>query len=269
MSDTQTQSYTPAQKTSRRTMSVWVWLLVLVVSLGALSAAVWWVGGPAQAMDMLGVSNLSLSSLGIGGSPSSSGGNGGALKTPSTPKPSVASTLPADAQERMFSEQVESHVALSDLVGGRISEFKLGKPEVAEASATVPLTATYFDGSAVAGTLTLAKFDGLWYFFSLGRTGGEGAKESADTPNSFDSGVVATITHEQAQSGTQGLISKGILDGGFTVVKVDAVHPGPRTATIDVTLSDGTSATTKGQLVCISKTDGATTYWFVASFEKR
>jgi hypothetical protein len=249
---------------------VLVWLLVLVVAVGGLVAAVWVVGGPSEALRTLGLDNLSLSSLGVGGS----GGSGSPASVVATGSAqsgetsSAASSLPSDAQERMFAEQMQSRVALTDLVEGRIRSLSLGTPATSKDSATVPLTATYRKGSKVKGTLTLDRFSELWYVFGLSRAGG---KDSRDLPSatSFDSGVVEAITNAQAQPATQDLINAGILGGGFRVVTVDSVKMGPRTATVDVTLSGGSSPASNARLVCVSKMDAGTTYWFVASFEKR
>jgi hypothetical protein len=168
----------------------------------------------------------------------------------------------------MFIEQVQSREALSDLAAGRIASLSLGTPETTENSATVPLTAVFKDGTKIHGTMTLANYHGLWYFFSLGRSG-RASGEAADSPTEFDSDVVAAISEEQGKAGTQDLIKNGVLGGGFTKITVDAVHPGVRTATIDVTLSGGNEAPVEGRLVCVSKSDVGVTYWFVASFEKR
>jgi hypothetical protein len=273
MSDTQTQSYTPAQMASGRRPHVLVWLLVLLATLGVLGAAVWFVGGPSAALSTLGLGNLfSASPLGVSGS----GGSGGSAATSATPPAQSDDTttatdagpLPSGAQERMFAEQMQSRAALADLVNGRIKSLLLGKSVTSGDSASVPLTAKYSNGSTPKGTITLDRLNELWYFFSLSRNG---AKDSGDlpSPGSFDSAVVETITNEQAQPGTQELITSGILDGGFKVVEVDSVKMGPRTATVNVTLSGGSSPDSKARLVCISKTDAGTTYWFVASFEKR
>lgn len=273
MSDTQTQSYTPAQMTSGRRPHVLVWLLVLVATLGVLAGAVWYVGGPSEALSTLGLGNLfSASPLGVTGS----GGSGGSASTSASPPAqsddatatSDAGPLPSGAQERMFAEQMQSRAALTDLVSGRIESLTLGKVATSGDSASVALSAKYSKGTAVKGTMTFDRLNDLWYFFSLSR---DGAKDSGDypSPGSFDSGVVETITNAQAQPGTQELITSGILGGGFKVVTVDSVKMGPRTATVNVTLSGGTSPESKARLVCISKTDVGTTYWFVASFEKR
>jgi hypothetical protein len=273
MSDTQTQSYTPAQMASGRRPHVLVWLLVLVATFGVLAAAVWYVGGPNEALSMLGLGNLfSASPQSVSGT----GGSGGSASTSATPPAQSDDTatatdagpLPSGAQERMFAEQMQSRAALADLVSGRIDSLTLGKVATSGDSASVALTAKYSKGSAVKGTLTLDRLNELWYFFSLSR---EGAKDSGDypSPGSFDSAVVETITNAQAQPGTQELITSGVLGGGFKVVRIDSVKMGPRTATVDVTLSGGSSPESKGRLVCISKTDAGTTYWFVASFEKR
>ena len=266
MSDTQTQSYNPAHKTSGRKLSVWVWLVVLLVAIGVLAGAVWWAGGPAEVQRMLGLEGMSLPSL-FGGSSSAPTRPATAPSTSSGSAPAT-STMPAAAQERMFAEQMQSRAALSDVINGRLRTFSLGQPESGASSASVPLTATYTGGSTITGTLTLAKFADTWYFFSLDRTKNAQSAQAA-SPASFDSGVVSTITNQQAQKGTQDLIAKGILDGGFKTVTIDSVQMGDRTATMDVSLTGGVQPDSHGRLVCISKIDGATTYWFVASFEKR
>lgn len=272
MSDTQTQSYSPTQTTSGRRPHVLVWLLVLVGALGVLAFAVWFVGGPNEALRTLGLGDLfSTSPLGVAGSgPSASASTTGTQPAQSGEATSATETgpLPSGAQERMFAEQMQSRAALADLVGGRIKSLSLGKSLTSGDSASVPLTARYSNGSTVKGTMTLDRLNDLWYFFSLSRNG---AKDSRDlpSPGSFDSAVVETITNEQAQPGTQELITSGILGGGFNVVEIDSVKMGPRTATVNVTLSGGSSPESKARLVCISKTDAGATYWFVASFEKR
>ena len=117
--------------------------------------------------------------------------------------------------------------------------------------------------------MSLRKFGDLWYFFAFSRDGANTQSNDAASPESFDSGVVSTITSEQAEPGTQDMISTGILGGGYHQVVVDGVQMGDRTATVDVTLSGGKSPSAKGRLVCISKSEAGTTYWFVARFEKR
>lgn len=268
MSDTQTQSYTPAPTTTRRTgMSVWVWALVLLVAIAALAAAVWWAGGIGAAEKLLGLNNLSVPSFSL----PSFGGGGSAAVAPAPAPATVASApvLPPQAQTRLFVEQVQDREELSGLVGGEVYSISLGTPVTSDQSATVPITATYRNGSVVTGQMKLAKYNNLWYFFSIGRNAAAQAGDTAAVPESFDSGVVSTITQQQAQAGTQEMIVKGILGGGYRLVKIDGVRSGPRTATIDVSLSGGSEPATTGRFVCISKVDAGTTYWFVASFEKR
>lgn len=266
MSETQTQSYNPAPKTTGRNSSVWIWLLALLVAFTALVGAVWAVGGPDEARKMLSLQGLFGPSS---GGPSSSSGAAvpPASSTATNTGTTASSTLPADAQERMFVEQMQSRVALTDLVQGKIASFAIGNPVTTDTSATVPLTVTYANGSKLSGRMTFAKFEKAWYFFSL--VGRSEKQSNAATPEAFDAGVVSTITNQQAEAGTQSLIASGLLGGGFKTVKVDAVKLGQRTATVDVSLSGGSQAPSKGRLVCVSKTEAKTTYWFVASFEKR
>ena len=269
MSDSETQSYKPTKTAPRRT-SVWVWFVGLLIAIGLLTAAVAWAGGVGQMGKLLGVGTASLPSFNSAGS-GVSGGSQTTVTTvtaPATSEPASTSPLPAEAQSRMFAEQMESRVAMTDLVQGRISTLSLGIPQVADSSATVPVAATYADGRKMTRTMTFSKYGRTWYFFSLARESGKPSSDAV-SPESFDSGVVAAITEQQAAAGTQEMIVKGLLGGGYREAKVDGVQTGPRTATVDVTLTGGSEPKTKGRFVCISKTDAGTTYWFVARFEKR
>jgi hypothetical protein len=115
----------------------------------------------------------------------------------------------------------------------------------------------------------LRRYGEKWYFFSLER-GGNGSHSSPGVKSdTFDSGVVSTITEQQALPGTQEMMTAGLLGGGYHTVKVERVTMGPRTATIDVVMSGGSEPPSKGRFVCVSKTEAGITYWFVARFEKR
>jgi hypothetical protein len=266
MADTSAQTLPVGQRSSRRPHPV-VWLAVLAVALGLLGAAIWWVGGPAQALSVLGLdwAAAPFQTGGPGGSGAKPTAAGSVEATGATP---AATTLPSSAQERMFSEQVASRATLQELIGGKIHSFQLGKAAVTGDSAKVPVTATLSTGSEISGAITFAKFGSAWYFFSIARDSGKSDRDRSGT-HSFDSGVVATMAQAQAGAETQKVITDGILGGGFNEIVVNSIQTGPRTATLDVTLSGGTAAEARGRLVCISKTEADKTYWFLASFEKR
>lgn len=266
MSDSQTQSFQPTPSTGspKRRGGLVIGLLVVLVAAAALAAAVWYAGGTA-ALGQLGGLLTSFVATPSSTAPS---------VKPTAPAAAVVTTaspsaLPAEAQQRMFSEQVASHEALAALVGGQIVSLQTGEARVEEASATVPLTATFKDGSTVSGTLSLKRFGDTWYFFNITKGSSDAPGATTPPPVGFDEKIVETITQQQAQAGTQELLTKGLVDGGYRTVKVEGVTMGPRTATVDVSMSGGTEPPVKGRLVCISKTDGAITYWFVARFEKR
>ncbi|MDR3687701.1 MAG: hypothetical protein P4L93_12185 [Coriobacteriia bacterium] len=267
MSDSQTQPFqpTPSTGTPKRRGGLLAGLLVVLLAAVLLAAAVWYAGG-TSAIGQLGGLLSSFVSTPSGGQP--------AAPKPAAPAPAAVATpsagnLPPEAQQRMFAEQIDSHEPLAALVDGRIVSFETGIAHNADASATLPLTATFKDGSTIKGTVSLRKYNGTWYFFSLVRSGGQAPNPSAASTVGFDSNVVATITQQQAEPSTQEMLTQGLVDGGYRTVKVESVTMGPRTATVDVSMADGTEPATEGRLVCISKTDGATTYWFVARFEKR
>jgi hypothetical protein len=261
MSDSQTQSYSPTPSIAkrRRTRPVVVWLLVLLIAAGAFAVAFWYAGGTG-AIEQLG--GLVSSFMG-----SPSGGSGGQKPAVSPTATSTASALPPEAEVRMLAEQAEARVPLTELVDGQITSLTLGNPKREESSATVPLTAVFKDGRSVTGTMMFKKYREAWYFVTLTRNG-ETHDVDVAAPGGFDSGIVSTITQQQAQPGTQELLTNGLLEGGYKMVTVDAVTQGPRTATVEVTLSGGTESASKGRIVFVSKVDGATTYWFVARFEK-
>lgn len=269
MSDTQPQSYLPTAAPARkRTTSLWVWALVLVVAVAALTGAVWWVGGPDAALKAVGLNGFSFPQFGLpsfsGQSPQAPGGQ------PVSPSAvTTATSLPPEAQDRMFTEQVESRAQLSDLVAGRIASFSVATSTATEDSASVPITAAYSDGSVRHGTIHLARFGKTWYFFSLSAGSVDAESGETTSPAGFDASVVSAITEQQALPATQELISSGLLGGGFTQAKVDTTSMGERTATVDLTLSGGTQPDAKARLVCVSKTDTGIVYWFVAKFEKR
>jgi hypothetical protein len=267
MSESQAQSHSPApsatKTTPKRKRSVLLWLLVLLLALCAFGAALWYAGGTDALGQLSGLVNSLIPSF--GGSPSTQQPAPVAPVAVATSTPTV---LPPEAQQRMFAEQLASQGALSGLAHGKIASLSLGKSQQGAALATVPVTATYVDGRKVSGVITFKKYGGTWYFFSL-TDATPGQSGPASPPQGFDSGVVQTITTQQALPGTQELITQGIFGGGFTTATVNGVTMGPRTSTVDVTLSGGTQPESKGRLVCISQTDGSTTYWFVASFEKR
>lgn len=263
MSESQTESYSPAPNVSKQRSQVTLWLLVLLLALVAFGAALWWAGGVSALGGLWAPVGRLLGLTGTATNSSTQAAN------PTAPNATPGAKLPPEALQRMFAEQVRSHAALADLVGGRISSFTLGVPVTTETSASVPLTAVYRDGAKVSGTLSFSKFQNTWYFFSLDRSGSSASANGDAGTMAFDSGVVNTITEQQAEPGTQEMLTKGVLDGGYRDIQVEGVVPGPRTATVDVSVSGGNEPAARGRFVCVSKTDGPTTYWFVARFEKR
>lgn len=165
----------------------------------------------------------------------------------------------------MYREQLQSQATIGDLVNNELSSLRLGTPNVLASSATVPVTATYRSGSSVSGTMTLRKYNGLWYFYSLTGSGGG----SAARPGAIDSSVVSVITRQQATAANQQMITKGILGGGFKTATITGVSKGSGTATVNFNMTGGSARPQKGQFVCISKRDGASTYWFVARFTSK
>ena len=253
---------------------MWVWAATLLIAIGLLVAAVLWAGGIDTVSKALGLANLrwpSFVTSGYGGSAGAGPKAGQTTVTTVTApasKPATTSALPPEALGRMFAAQIASADSLSNLVAGHVVALAIGTPQTRSDSATVPLSVTMDGGLTHSADLTLARYGTTWYVFGLeSRPHPQPEHEASST--ALDMGVAAAITQQQAEAGTQDMIVNGLLGGGFREVRVDSVQAGPRTATINVALSGGSDATSEGRLVLLSKTDAGTTYWFVASFEKR
>jgi hypothetical protein len=242
MSDSHTPSYNPALGTEShgRRPSVLLWLLVLLLAAGALAGAVWYAGG-TDLLSRLGGMTSSI----FGGSPGGSGGQKPAVPAPSASASATpTSSLPPEAQQRMFTEQAESREPLTALVEGRITSLKTGVTQRDESSATIPVTAYFDDGSQLSSFLHLKRFGDSWYFFSLSGTDEDESKQKFDS-KAFDSGVVSTITQQQALPGTQEVLTAGVLDG----------EPRPRRLTADRQTKSALSLSPDGQSIVFEIVD--------------
>lgn len=268
MSELQTDAYVPPARVRKGT-SVWLLALLLIAAVGALVAAVFWAGGPEAAGKMLGLNGFKLPGfqLPTSGGPGSQAPLAAAPASAPASSSAQAASLPPEALAKMYSEQVESHDALSALVNGQLKSFSFGTPQAEESSASLPIVVTLADGTSARGSVHFSRFESTWYFVSL--------KNQAEPPDgdealsSVDSDVVRTITEQQAEKATQEMLAEGLLGEGYKKARVDGVEHGSGTATIDLTLSGGSKPDTAGRIVCISKTDLNRTYWFVVRFEKR
>jgi len=303
MSDSAAQSVQPTKTATKRTVPVLVWVLVLLLATAAFAAAVVYSGGLNSALELVGVSSLGSNGGGLGsiprgnkpaGDPASgaatgTAGESTATASSSTTKPAGTSAgtssgsstkpsssggssstskvirdpgLPASARIAMYRGQLRSQRPINKLVANQVSSLRLGIPRKSATQATVPLTLTYRDGSTVSGTMTLNKYNSRWYFAGLSTAN----DQPTPNPDTISSSVVQTIVRQQATRANQAMIVNGILGGGFRNAVVTSVAGGSGTATVNVSLSGGTSAPKSGQFVCISQSDGPTTYWFIARF---
>ena len=249
--------------TTRHISPLVVWLLVLVVAAVAFGAVVVASGGIGGVMKMLGLSPATVSTPAPPSAPAAS-------VVPTAPVSAVASSpgLPAEAQNRMYTEQLQSQATIKELLGKKVSIIRMGTPSASGPMARVPVTVVYKSGSTYSGTMALRKYGRMWYFFSMTAASATGGGNTP-APTAFDSAVVAAITGQQATPANQHVLVDGVLGGGFKTIKVTGVTRGAGTATVNVLLSGGTAKPTAGRLVCISKTDGTTPYWFIARFDAR
>jgi len=244
-------------------------MLVLVVALVAFGAVVAMSGGIDGVMQLVGLSSAPTSGATPDGSSTPGKPAGSAAPTSSaaaTASAPAAGTLPASAQERVYTEQLLSQDSIKALVTGKLSTIKFGDATVSADTAEVPVKLGFAGGQSLAATMTLQKYGTLWYFFSI-RTAS--SDDEVPAPAEIDSSVVAVFAAQQATASNQKMLVDGVLGGGFKTAKVTGVTKGAGTATVNLLLSGGTAKATTGRLVCISKDNGSTPYWFVVRFDAR
>ncbi|MBU4556123.1 MAG: hypothetical protein KJ747_04565 [Actinobacteria bacterium] len=268
--------------------------VLVVVTVAVFAGAVVWAGGVDAVAELLG--------LDLGGATVVANDPGTAKPATGSEEPSVASSGSADAtasadttvvasgsgdgdaddpkpssgpgasasipissaQAAMYREQLQSQAQIIKLVDGEITSVGIGTSSSTTSRANIPLSVSYKTSSAVSGTMVLANTDGLWYFSSISAGGGSAAVAK---PRTVDSGVVNTITQQQADPDCQALIEEGLIEGGFKSARVDGVSKGAGTATVNVTLQGGTLDRKAARFVLISKTDSGNKYWFLTRFE--
>ncbi|MCE5192181.1 MAG: hypothetical protein LLG08_10560 [Actinomycetia bacterium] len=274
-------AHTEAVKSGKR--GVFVALAAVVVVLALLGVAYAFLGGDQLVADLFG------------------GGTDEAAVTPTAPKtptpeaPSTAATPSAEATgtssestsaaidtntgtsgsistaakpptgdqaSRMYWEQVASQEQIGKLVRGEISSMKFGAVTRSGSTANVRVTVAYKAGGSLSGTMVLRDYSGVWYFSSIAR---DANPLTVSTGKAADLGIVSTIVSQQAANQT---LVNGIINGAYKTCSIVGVSSGSGTATVKLTMSGGTAATTAGSIVCVSKVIGGTKHWFITSFTK-
>lgn len=167
-----------------------------------------------------------------------------------------------DQTARMYWEQVASQEMIGNLVRGDITSVNIGSVTKSGNTASVRLTVSSKSLGSVSGTMILRDYSGVWYFSSITRDGSTGGSTSSKPG---DPGIVSTLVSQQANN--QAIVT-GIINGGYKKFSISGVSGGSGTATVRFTASGGTSASTSGSIVCVSKVLSGTKYWFVTSFTK-
>lgn len=280
-----------------RSHGVAIALTLVLIAVAAFAAAIVWAGGIEEAAKLVGLDLGGVTIAGDGGiavnkpadgdsddatttpggsttattsvpatsTPVVGAGDGDADDADGVSGPPPGASIPiSTAQAKLYREQLQSQAQIIRLVDGEVSSIGIGTPSASASLASIPLSVSYKTSSPVSGTMTLVNTDGLWYFSSISAGGGNAAVAK---PQSVDSGVVSTITQQQADAGCQALIEEGLVEGGFKTARVDGVSKGAGTATVNVTLQGGTLDRKSARFVLISKTDSGKKYWFLTRFE--
>lgn len=179
--------------------------------------------------------------------------------------PAAAATAPTAAQTAMYTQQLQSQANLARLANNEVRQLTIGTASTWGNRSSVPVTVAFRDGGSLSGTMVLTRTDNKWYFSSITAAGRE---PSATTPKrNIDPAVVKTIADQQATSANQDLITRGIIQRGFTTARVDGVTQGANTATVNVTLQGGSLDRRAARFVMISEQDSGRKHWFITRFE--
>lgn len=174
--------------------------------------------------------------------------------------PSAGGTVPAEARERMYWEQVDSQDQIGRLISGKIRSFAFSPQSATATEARLRVSTT--GDATVSGNAVLRAYDGNWFFSSITR---DGQTPRGAAGRKGDSAVVDTIVKQQIAS--QPVIAS-FVDGGYRTINVNNVSMGAGTATISVEFTGGTQARRAGEIVAISKDINGVKHWFLTSFRE-
>ena len=253
----------PAASVARRGVPpVVAWLLVAVAAGAAFVVAFAYAGGAPGVLDLLGTVVYGGQGRAVSAAPGGSESQSGTASGETTALADLGG-LPVKALRRMYVAQIESQSSITALVENRYSSLVIGTPQIASEVATVPMTVHLRGGGTVSGTMTLERFNRLWYVFGLAGTKKDVVSDETLDPG-YDPVVVSVITAQQSTPENQDAFDAGVLGGGFTKITVLGVVKGEGTASVNVRFSGGRSKPRTGRFLCISKRDSATDYWFIA-----
>ncbi len=182
--------------------------------------------------------------------------------------PAIFAATPAPSTWLMFKEQVASQTMIGALLGTSPSHnswvkfITFGRPTTKTTTKIVMPVAVYtYGGSLIKGRLTMYKYGGRWYFYSITRGTSAGGISAVSQPPGISSGVVANAITEQRVH--QSLLA-GVATGGYKKLTVTGRTSNWNTRQVNVRLSGGTRAATSGRVLAYSKTStNGKKYWFI------
>lgn len=195
------------------------------------------------------------------------------VPAPQAPPKSQEATLvlpagmPTEFALRVWQEQVDSQEMITKLRDGDVTALKIKGVDKSGDLARLNVVVTLRDGSNVPGVIGFRRF-GDQYFVAYATTERDGLADAptGDLPaiEDVDLQLLSTIFDEQVKS--QEIIAE-YLDGRIRQVNVEAVKPGPNTATVEVGM-DEDHEEGYADLVLIKSDAGGDERWFLAKFLK-
>lgn len=175
---------------------------------------------------------------------------------------------PAPSTWLMFKEQVASQTMIGSLLGTLPSQsswvrtIMFGMPTTKTSTKIVMPVAVYTRGnSLIMGRLTMYKYAGKWYFYSITRGANVGGISVVSQPPGIQSGIVANAISEQR---IHQWMLVGIATGGYKKLTVLSRSSNWNTRQVNVRVSGGWRAPATGRVLAYKKTaTNGKVYWFI------
>jgi len=175
--------------------------------------------------------------------------------------------MPTEFALRLWQEQVDSQEMIAKLRDGDVASLKVTGVEKSGDEAKLNVVVTLKDGSSAPGVIGFRRFgDQYFVAYATSERGGLAGASTSDLPvvEEIDPQLLSTILAEQVKS--QAIIAE-YLGGHVKQVNVEAVKPGPNTATVEVAM-DEDHEEGYADLVLIKSGEANEELWFLARFLK-
>lgn len=175
--------------------------------------------------------------------------------------------MPREFALRLWQEQVDSQDMIAKLREGDVTSLKVAGVEKSSDQAKLNVVVTLKDGSSAPGIIGFRRFgDQYFVAYATSDRGTLAGKPDSDLPaiEDVDVELLNTILAEQVKSKAN---IDEYLAGRVMQVNIEAVKPGPNTATVEVEM-DEDHEEGYADVVLIKSGEAREELWFIAKFLK-